>query len=223
MYYLVPYSLFFTFLIPLFILNKTNYRLVYLHGVSTCLLLLDTPMRPFILISMLHSAIHHIWPFINKSGYNIKETPFFDVLCHLIMMVWSYNILDEKIENPIFHYLTLFWCLGSFFNTIISALPVSNINDWNYILFAWTSITQAISTGYWIATMLWYPCMIEHEYFLYHWLIWIGMGCINWIVYKTNNTIIGKSMEHSYVEAVFIVCTWVPFITSYKMMNTNSC
>ena len=122
-------------------------------------------MRPYILIAMMHSAIHHIWPFINKQGYNIRESPFFDVLCHLIMMIWSYNILDNIIHNVFFHYLTLFWCIGSIFNTIIALIPVSSTNDWNYILFAWTSITQAISTGYWISTMLWYPEMIKANYF----------------------------------------------------------
>lgn len=216
---LFPYVIFFNFLCILFIIPTRYYRLVYLHSLSIIFLIPETPMRPYILLSMLHSAIHHLWPFIDTSGYNIKETPFFDVLCHFIMMIWSYGIINEKISNPVFQYLTLFWGIGSLFNIIISLIPVKDYKDHAHTIFAWTSITQAISTGYWISTMLYYPNLINHPLFIYHWLFWIGLACVNWIIYKRDHSMIAKSMELTYIESVFIVCTWVPTLTSYMYLN----
>src|SRR5438105_3362145 len=49
-------------------------------------------------LAAIHGVIHHIWPFIDHAGYNDRHTPFPDVVCHEIMLVYAhYNFIDKFI------------------------------------------------------------------------------------------------------------------------------
>ena len=191
----------------LFVLPSNWYRLAYLHGISTLLLIFShTSLNYFIILAMIHSAIHHLWPFMTHKGYNQDASPFYDVLCHTVMIYAAHNLVAEHLGSWV--WLSYFFILGSIGNTINSVYLTPKINTAGDTAFGFTSVFQAVSTGFWISTMLWYGSWADPS-FVTHWLAIIGIMVANWGLYKLSHKAVGYSMKYNYVEAVFIVCTWV--------------
>nr|AEX63236.1 hypothetical protein mv_R1034 [Moumouvirus Monve] len=216
--FLSNYATYIAGFIVLLILPTETSRLFYLHMVSILIgLFASYPMKFNILLAMFHSAIHNLWPFLKNTGYDKEETSVHDVSCHAIMMVLCYhhinNVGGHIIFEYNFHLATTIFIIGALINCIVSYHVTSSDNEYIHIAFEYTTIFQAISTGYWVATMLWYH-NLEHVEFYGHWIFWICIMTINWFVYKFIPSLVGISMRYKYVEAVFILCTWHSGIAS---------
>ena len=211
------YIFYYIGLLLLWNMKSANERTIYLYG-TTCILLIlirDVELWSILFVGLLHSIIHRIWPFLTKDGYNVKETPFFDVSCHLLMLYICYHILilcpNGLEENAYLKYSTIFWIIISHINVLLSSISVNNETEYAHVIFAWTSLSQAVSTGYWIATMLFYN-EYGHPLFLINLYIQVMISCISWVVFRINSKLLGQAMEHNYIEGVFIICTWYPGI-----------
>lgn len=215
---LFNYSLYVVSFSILLILPSGWHRLLYLHGASLIFgFLANDNVRFYVLLSMFHSAIHNIWPFLTENGYDNFETSTYDVFCHLIMMLVSYNLIKKNppAKSGMFNILTFIFLIGSVLNCIASYLIIDNKEKFIHLFFEYTTIFQAISTGYWISTMLWFN-KHNHADFTKHWLVWIILMSINWALYKTFDGLVGISMHFKYIEAVFIICTWGAVINSLR-------
>ena len=211
------YALYFMSLIGLILMPSDWSKVAYLHFGSILLgsfFAKDNGMRFFVLLGMMHSAIHHIWPFLDTNGYNYLEQEFYDVFCHLMMIYFCFNLIRENYQEypekhkKWIHYLTYFYIFGSILNCI-SVFTVDDVpGSVSFNFFTYTTFFQAVSTGYWIGTMLWYNDL-KNPRFFYHWCAWVFLMCCNWLIYKCNEFMMGLSMTYRYVEGVFIVCTWV--------------
>jgi len=211
------YILYCSFLIPLVLLPDSFWRLCYLHGVSMLLIFFtDYKLRFFTLVAMIHSIIHHVWPFLDNTGYKLGYTPFYDVLCHILMMYFAYEVINSHIKKKDlqwkskFKYLTYFFIIGAIINCLTAICSYQSFDSQCHQYFAWTSIFQAVSTGFWIATMLWYEKWNDHKFFT-HWLVIIVIICANWGLYKYSHDILALAMDYRYIEAIFMVSTWTPF------------
>lgn len=210
--YLSSYTTYVVGFIILLILPTEASRLYYLHLVSILVgFLSNSEMKFNILLGMFHSAIHNLWPFLKNTGYDKTETSVFDVFCHAIMMLLCYHHINYvgghiTFRNK-FHSVSKIFIIGALINCVVSYFITSSNNEYIHIIFEYTTIFQAISTGYWVATMLWYH-NLEHIEFYGHWKFWISIMTINWFVYKFIPSLVGISMKYKYVEAVFIICTW---------------
>ena len=195
----------------LLVLPTGWFRLGYIHTISLIVgLFCQDKVRFYILLGMFHSAIHNLWPFLNEMGYDNFETSFYDVLCHLAMMLISYELILKESPyryNKTFNVLTIIFLFGSVLNCIASVLIRYYDNYQAHQFFEYTTIFQAISTGYWISTNLWYG-FYSHEKFLKHWLGWIVIMSMNWFLYRNYENLLGLSMQYKYVESVFVICTW---------------
>ena len=90
------YALYAMALVGLFLMPTDWSKVAYLHIVSIFLgsfFAKDNEMRFFVLLGMMHSAIHHIWPFLDTNGYNYLEEEFYDVFCHLMMIYFCFNLI----------------------------------------------------------------------------------------------------------------------------------
>lgn len=203
----------------LLLLKSESDRLLWLHLISILIgLIANYEMKFNILFAMFHSAIHNLWPFLKNTGYDNTEKSVYDVICHTIMVVICYHRIccteNTTISNYYtFHLFSVIIIIGALFNCVISGKAIGSNNRFLHSLFEYTTIFQALSTGYWVATMLWYHHLGD-IYFYSHWIVWIGLMTINWFVYKFYPNLVGISMRYKYVEAVFIVCTWYSGIIS---------
>ncbi|AKI80541.1 hypothetical protein QJ850_gp158 [Acanthamoeba polyphaga mimivirus] len=211
--FVVPYILYGLGFVSLILLPTEHQRLYYLHLVSVIIgLISNYEMKFNILLSMFHSAVHNLWPFLKNTGYDDTEKSVYDVFCHTIMMMMCYHriyyVQNIVIDSEyLFHTLSVLFILGAMINCLVSRLIIDSHHNLLHYIFEYTTIFQAVSTGYWVATMLWYN-NLNHQDFYYHWLLWIILMTINWFVYKLWPNLVGISMRYKYVEAVFIICTW---------------
>lgn len=220
---LINYILYFCGFIFLLILPSGWYRLLYLHIISLIAgSIANDQLKFYVLFGMFHSAIHNIWPFLTEDGYNNLETSTYDVFCHMMMMIVCYNLIKNNIKKNkiIFHLLTYTFLLGSFLNCIVSYLIIGNNDEFVHFVFEYSTIFQAISTGYWISTMLWYDNH-THKDFIKHWFGWIILMSINWLLYKTIDNLVQISMYFKYIEAVFMICTWGAVLNSKKLIKID--
>ena len=161
----------------------------------------------FLLIGYIHHLIHIFSPFLDENGYNINYTPFYDVVCHLYMIVFCYQLVCEKSKQPdIFHTLSSIFIFGSLLNVITSILPVYSKFQIIYIIFSYLSIFQAISTAYWITTLLTYKYWNN---FMYNFYLVSSIIVGIWGFYMYDDTYVGLSMKYRFIEGLFIISTWV--------------
>lgn len=218
--YLLPYGVFIVAMSLLMVLPGEFWRLLYIYGLSTLFVTMNSSKdNTLVLVAMVHGGIHHLWPFMTPEGYNHAWSPFYDVVCHLIMLLLCfirirrhhkvYPFGNKKYEN-LFYILSWLFITGSVVNCFIA--PYSMIPDsWEFRLFGLTAIFQAISTGYWVSTCLWNNNW-EHKDFYRHWSVWIAVMSLNWFMYQMSDDLIGMSMEFRYVEALFIVASWLSYL-----------
>ena len=201
--------------VPLFVLENMEERLVYLgslSGVTTLLFLVtsllyenkpDTKKLVFLAAAVFHSIIHNVWPFLTSEGYNMNETPFYDVLCHFIMIIMCYCLINKK------NNYTRFFIFGSFLNVVASFFDGNIETASVHVLFSWLSVFQAISTAYWISTLICYDKWNNHsKHFLGMSLFIVG----TWGIYMYDDSYVGLSMNYRYIEALFITSSVVSFV-----------
>lgn len=203
-------------LLTLLILPSDFSKLVYLHGISLiCWFLSDDKLRMYILFAMLHSAIHNLWPFLTAKGFDPSYDSIYDIICHFCMMFACYQLIRENNydyahnKKIVMDVLSIVFLIGSLINCYYSYHMDTDKYSYNTMIFVYTSIFQAVSTGYWIGTMLWYN-NLQNEKFFYVWLLSIVAFCFNWSVYKYSEHFIAISMFYRYVEGIFMICTWIP-------------
>ncbi|AKI79802.1 hypothetical protein QJ850_gp897 [Acanthamoeba polyphaga mimivirus] len=208
----------------LLLLQLESSRLLWLHSISTIIgLIANYEMKFYILLAMFHSAIHNLWPFLKNTGYDDTEKSVYDVICHTIMVTICYHRIyyteNAVINNYItFHLFSIIFIVGALINCAVSHIAIGSNNRYLHSLFEYTTIFQALSTGYWVATMLWYHHLDDNDFYN-HWIIWISLMTINWFIYKFYPDLVGISMRYKYVEAVFIVCTWHSGLISSPLMK----
>lgn len=198
----------------LLLLPSEGTRLVYLHGVSTVSwYFANDTLRMYILLAMFHSAVHNLWPFLTAAGFDPTYESVYDVFCHFTMMFACFQLINQKITNKkkIMNILSIVFLIGSLVNCYNSYYMDNNKDSFNTILFVYTSIFQAISTGYWVVTLLWYN-RLNNPQFFYHWILAIILYMFNWGIYKYSEDFIALSMFYRYVEGVFMVCSWMPLL-----------
>lgn len=219
---LLRYASYIFGLLVLIVLPDGWWRLAYLHGITVCLsLFANDQQRFYMLLAMFHSAIHHLWPFLKPGiGYDCREQEFYDVFCHMIMIWFCFQYIKSKYywypktHKNLIKYITYLSLIGSVLNCI-SVYTMDDIQgSIRYNFFTYTTLFQAVSTGYWIATMLWFNELYNNNTFVWHWICWIALMCVNWLIYKCNESMMGLSMTYRYVEGVFMVCTWIAVIAN---------
>ena len=218
--YISRYSLYFTFLLGLIMMPTDWLKVFYLHtGSIIATFFVNDRLRFYILVGMMHSAIHHLWPFLDTNGYNHLEQEFYDVFCHFMMIYYCHGLIQENYKKYPLKYrklidkLTYFFLFGALVNCVSVWIMDDVPGSWRFNFFTYSTIFQAVSTGYWIGTMLWYNNLKDQQFF-HHWYSWVILMSVNWLVYKLNENMMGLSMTYRYVEGVFMVCTWVAAISS---------
>ena len=210
----LDYALYMCSFLLLALLPTDRLRLLYIHGISCALLLVTSEVvNSFLLLGVLHSAVHNLWPFLNHEGYDPKYESFYDVLLHLVMLQMCFKHISSRhnfspYRKKFFQILSKIFLAGSFLNVVCSSMVNVYDTDISNFIFVQTSIFQAISTGYWTGTMLWYGRLHE-EGFFWHWLLWMAVAVVNWVVYLLHEPLVGMSMKYRYVEAVFTNCVWI--------------
>jgi len=218
------YGLYIIGLLGLFIFPNGWWRVAYLHGVTIFLsLFANDRQRFYMLLAMFHSAIHHLWPFLKPEiGYDYREQEFYDVFCHLMMIWYCFQYIKARyafyspFKRGLIHTITYLALFGSVLNCISVFVMDDVPGSSRYNFFTYTTLFQAVSTGYWLATMLWFNDLQYNPTFVWHWMGCISLMCINWLIYKCNEFMMGLSMTYRYVEGVFIVCTWVMVLAANR-------
>lgn len=221
--YLLPYGLFLIAMGVLTILPDGFWRLCYIYGVSTLIFTFNSVHdNTFLGLAVIHGMIHHLWPFMTSTGYNQLWSPFYDVVWHLVMLYKCYSQIckffkdypNKKFGKPqyenIFYYVTYISIAGSLLNCFLAPYSMTP-ESWEFTLFGLTAIFQAISTGFWVSTCLWFNHW-DHPDFFRHWGVWLLVTMGNWALYQVSDDLIGLSMEFRYVEALFIVASWMAFL-----------
>src|SRR5687768_2691237 len=74
-------------------------RMVSYAGALAVLLWVDAPfaLQVGIALAVVHGAIHHVWPFIDRRGYNHDHDPTVDVACHLVMLVYAHAVFSDRL------------------------------------------------------------------------------------------------------------------------------
>ena len=191
--------------LPLVVLNNMAERLVYLYCLSgvTAVLFENNKKLVFLATAVFHSIIHNVWPFLTPEGYNMNETPFYDVLCHFVMMIMCYRLINKK------NNYSKFFIFGSFLNVVASFFDGNIETASVHVLFSWLSVFQAISTAYWISTLICYDKWNNHsKHFLGMALFIVG----TWGIYMYDDSYVGLSMNYRYIEALFITSSVVSFV-----------
>jgi len=209
------YGLFVLTFIPLLILPTDNLRLFYMNGLSVLLFFMAREkMRSYLIFALLHSAIHNLWPFLTPQGFDPEQETIYDVFCHFSMMFVCHFLIKRQNQNYSpskkiwFERLSWFFMVGSLVNCASCFIVEKDENSWKTLLFVYLTIFQAVSTGYWVATMLWFNRLGEEKFFT-HWLLWIGLMSFNWGLYKYSEELVALSMLFRYIESIFITCIWV--------------
>ena len=119
-----------------------------------------------ICLAYIHGLIHIFYPFLTYDGRVKGITPFWDVLCHFIMMIYSNKMLGFSLKNDIIYdcwtsihnkYYASIWgifLLGSFVNMLASLNLLYKDDGFAAIFFDLSSLPQAISVAYSISSAL---------------------------------------------------------------------
>lgn len=199
--------LYILYLSLLIILPDDSTRMFYLHSISLVTCLTTTVEKRFyVLMAMFHSALHNLWPFLSSDGYNPNYIAFYDVLWHTLSMLVCWEHIAKRNKSKTIAYLTMLFLVASMVNCVTSVFVSAENKFWTDV-FVYTSITQAISTGYWVATTLWFD-NVRDPSFIYHWTAWIVIMTANWFVYERSIELLKLSMKYRYIEGVFLVSTW---------------
>lgn len=215
---IINYFLFILGLSVLLFLPLGWYHLLYLHGVSFIFGFLGKDsVKFYVLLAEFRNVAHNIWPFLTINGCSNFETSVHNVLCHIVMMFVCYYLIKDKRKTKSkkkqFKILTVVFLTGLILNCTIAHLITHSQNYYLHFMFRYTTIFQAISTGYWVSTMLWFNNH-EHKHFIKHWIGWIVLISLIWSFYETTVSI---SINFELSEAVFTVCTWIAVLNNrYK-------
>lgn len=213
----IRYIIFFAGMLSLALFVDDVARLEYLYLGSATLaalcLFVDPLLTALLGVAVGHVYIHEIWPFLTIDGYDLAQPPVYDVLYHFVMMVICWQLIKQSGSKqvPLFYKLNLIFMLGSFLNVFTSIDNGETTNDWQHHVFTVSSIFQAVSTGYWISTVLCYQNW--NKSFIWHWLAAIIIICLNWGLYKYDESWVCFSMQYRYIQAVFVVSVWAPIAT----------
>lgn len=178
-----------------------------------------TPQLSLITLGgILHSVCHLQWPFLveTRSGFDPSVSSFYDVLFHTVMLIFIWLSMKKYISIYV-NGVTKFCICGSVLNCLLTDYKSSDKNDPIYLLFNCTSVFQAISTAYWIASILHYKQWHTDEY-IYGLIVCIVTIVSNWYIYECDHLadlgleLIHMSMKYRYIEGLFIVSTWIPLL-----------
>jgi len=207
-----------------------DFRGPYLWGTTFALTLYSMfkgEMTPHLFMTVaggiIHSAIHLIWPFLDDVvGFNPEVSALPDVFFHTIMLVFMWYSMKKDLQ-PAVNYFTMFCIAGAFLNCVFTGFKTTQkdsyaellLSDVFYAIFVITTVFQAISTAYWIACVLHYKEWHDIR-FVYGLFTCVTVIVSNWFWYHMDDILqlgiglVRLSMLFRYIEALFIICTWVP-------------
>ena len=222
-------------------------RGVYLWGgtINACVICYLNKQLTFHLFliaigGLLHSSCHLYWPFLVETinGFDESVSAFPDVFFHTTMLIFIWTSIRKTLSNSV-NNITIFFITGSIINCMFTNYNSSNNsffckfkepidesnalvkndykNQFQYLLFNITSVFQAISTAYWIASVIHYKQwhLIEYKDGLSRCVYII---VVNWFFYELDHFLnlelglIYISMKYRYIEGLFIVSTWIPLL-----------
>jgi hypothetical protein len=201
----------------------------YLYGMSCLLIVASTAIATIygkqravfkscapLCLATVHGIIHVVWPFLDKDGYNVKQTPFYDTTWHTLMFAYNYYLLRNKfhpLNYKAFHIVSLAILIGSIFNTFYSGImDVESVNTTAFKVFSYSSIFQAMTVAYWICTMMWRNNYRDGE-FIQHLLFWNIVIISNWVAYNMSDYLLSISMHYRYIEGLLITSSWIYLVS----------
>ena len=204
-------------------LIQHDYRLIYLYVITVMLWLFAIfrgtctfHLSLFTMGGLGHSAVHNYWPFLNETtqGFDTRYSAFPDVLFHMTMLVFVW-VSMKVFLRPIVQKFTIFAIIGSIINCALT--NYTSVDSMHYVFFNSTSVFQAISTAYWIATSIhygeWDKCSYAKSLFYVNFII-----LSNWGFYEYDHWgnlglgLVGLSMKYKYIEGLFMCSTWIPLV-----------
>ena len=204
-----------------------NLRGVYLWGgtLNACIMCyLNNQLSLHLLLvsigGLLHSSCHSYWPFLVETinGFDQSVSAFPDVFFHTIMLIFIWISIRKTLSKNV-DIITMFSIGGSVINCMLTNYKssINYKNEAQYLLFNITSVFQAISTAYWIASILHYKQWHLDEY-KQGLFVCVYIIVINWFLYECEHFLnlefglIFISMKYRYIEGLFIVSTWIPLL-----------
>lgn len=165
------------------------------------------------LLAAVHGLVHVYIPFIDHTGINTNHSAGWDVFVHLVMLVYAVHIYCE--ESLIEHLRSKTWkarfelvvILGSLLNFILGAFSEPD-EPW----FVYTSIFQALSTGYFVAVHLSHhgkECIKHHASNLPLLVGFLTVASFNWGLFRSNHDVLADAFLNRYFETLFIIPTWI--------------
>ena len=170
-------------------------------------------------MSMTHSMLHYLWPFLDHDGLVVGISPFPDIACHTIMYVYAIwllgygtfpDFMDFKNWNCSLPYFKLFWvvCIfGSALNIVASLLIYEDSLHFDeaWHIFEYSSIFQAISTGiYWSVSVV-NPLNCKSQIMInYHIIPWLVGAIVGWFVFLFDNQWLGMMVDHGFLQFIFM-------------------
>jgi len=189
------------------IVYTINLVLFYIHA----FLLNDYFSCWAIILASLHSLAHDWYPFIGINGLDDKYSGFVDVSLHtcLHLFVWYYAFND--MEWTFTHIFFAYIAIGSFIN-----MYEGYIHRVSHPYFVISSIYQAMSSGLWVGFLLLHNTTWSLDCLLF---LFIGIGTLNWILFKYSETALKIMFEKSYFTMFFVVPVWIDMCHRYTIMN----
>lgn len=166
---------------------------------------------------ILHSAAHHLWPFITIHGLNVKATAFPDVAVHLIMHGIVHSGVCSLGVSEATKWGSFFVLLGCAWNCYLSYY--SRVDE---VLFVKTSCFQALSSGGWVGYLLAISTENQGGVFFetFLWTFWIA-SVTNWFLFKHSAKWLKKLFAISYLDTLFIIPVWL-YIANNWVSNPRS-
>lgn len=166
------------------------------------IILLTQPGWESYLLAIIHGVVHLWFPFIDGNGLNSEYTAFPDVLVHTLMLGRSMELyLDRPHTN---YYVTpLFYIMyvGSLFNVFTSI-----VYNPDAAIFVYSSIFQALSSGCWVFTHLFYTTK-KDKYYIPVGATALFVSVLNWVLFRNNESILADAFINRYFETLFIIPT----------------
>ena len=191
----------------------------------------------FLSFGWIHSILHYLYPFLDHNGLVIGITPFPDILCHTAMFVFAVwflgfgqikDFLNITEWNNVSIYFKIFWVISVFGSAlnIVSSLLIYEEDTTHFdeavIIFEYTSIFQAISTGFcWSASIV-NPLTCKSEKLIkYHLIPWVSGAIITWFIFLFDNTFMDIMVDHGYLQFLLIYPVIAALTVHFFMVFVN--
>lgn len=200
------YLLYLTLLYLLLIIPK-KIRLIYIDIISLLLLTCgNTEIKTFILLNLFHK-----YAILLIKIHKINIIKLFDSIYYILILYICYFHIQNNI-NMVLIIMSNMFLLFCFINILFSILNIRN--QYIYIIHKYSSISQTISVGYFINTMLWYNNDYSTFGFTLTTLLWIYLMSFSWYIYICSEESFYLSINYKYINEILLIAICIAFINS---------